>query len=103
KKSLKLTRLDDESGIGGGAMSHGKHSGIVGIAPPARFAQDVWDELVRQGKVVDGGHGGYEPRGGGGEGRRGAATSRRAASSGRPRSRRPRFRSPSRSGAGSRA
>ena len=63
KKSLKVTRLDDESGIGGGAMSSGKRSGIVAIAPPARFAQDVWDELVRQGKLIDARHGIYELRG----------------------------------------
>lgn len=62
KKSLKLTQLDDESGIGGGAMSHGKHSRIVGLAPPARFAQEVWDELVRQGKLVESGRGIYELR-----------------------------------------
>ena len=64
KKSLKVTRLDDESGIGGGAMSSGKRSGIVAIAPPGRFAQDVWDELVRQGKLVDARHGIYELRAG---------------------------------------
>jgi hypothetical protein len=67
KKSLKVTRLDDESGIGGGAMSSGKKSGIVAIAPPARFAQDVWDELVRQGKLVDARHGIYELRSGAGD------------------------------------
>jgi len=62
KKSLKLTRLDDESGIGGGAMSSGRKSGIVGIVPPARFAPEVWAELVRQGKLHDGGHGIFELR-----------------------------------------
>jgi hypothetical protein len=60
RKSLKLTQLDDESGIGGGAMSHGKHSRIVGLAPPRNFAQEVWDELVRQGKLVESGRGIYE-------------------------------------------
>jgi len=62
RKSLKLTQLDDESGIGGGAMSSGKHSGIVGIAPPARFAPDVWEELARQGRLVESGRGIFELR-----------------------------------------
>jgi hypothetical protein len=62
RKSLKLTQLDDESGIGGGAMSSGKRSGIVGIAPPARFAPDVWEELVRQGRLVESGRGIFELR-----------------------------------------
>ena len=54
KKSLKLTRLDDESRIGGGAMSSGRKSGIVGIRPPDRFAREVWDELVRTGRLKGG-------------------------------------------------
>jgi hypothetical protein len=51
KKRLKLTRLDDDSRIGVGPMSSGRQSGIVGITPPEQFPQDVWDELVRQGKL----------------------------------------------------
>lgn len=50
KKRLKLTRLDDESRLGHGAMSSGGQSGIVAISPPTRYPQAVWDELVRQGK-----------------------------------------------------
>jgi hypothetical protein len=50
KKRLKLTRLDDESRLGHGAMSGGGQSGIVAIPPPTRYPQAVWDELVRQGK-----------------------------------------------------
>jgi len=60
KKSMKLTRLDDESRIGGGAMSSGRRSGIVGIPPPGRFDRGVFDELVRQGRLKSGGHGIYE-------------------------------------------
>lgn len=60
KKSMKLTRLDDESRIGGGAMSGGRRSGIVGIPPPARFDRAVFDELVRQGRLKSGGQGIYE-------------------------------------------
>jgi hypothetical protein len=51
KKRLKLTQLDDDSRIGVGPMSGGRHSGIVGIMPPDQFPQEVWDELVRQGKL----------------------------------------------------
>ena len=60
KKRLKLTRLDDESRLGHGAMSSGGQSGIVAIPPPTRYPQAVWDELVRQGKLRRAGHGLYE-------------------------------------------
>jgi len=60
RKRLKLTRLDDESRLGHGAMSSGGRSGIVAIPPPAQYPQAVWDELVRQGKLRDTGHGLYE-------------------------------------------
>lgn len=60
KKRLKLTRLDDESRLGHGAMSSGGQSGIVAISPPTRYPQAVWDELVRQGKLRRAGHGLYE-------------------------------------------
>lgn len=51
RKRLKLTRLDDQSRIGVGPMSSGRQSAIVGIMPPDQFPQQVWDELVRQGKL----------------------------------------------------
>ena len=60
RKRLKLTRLDDESRLGHGAMSSGGRSGIVAIPPPAQYPQAVWDELVRQGKLRDVRHGLYE-------------------------------------------
>jgi hypothetical protein len=60
KKSLKVTRLDEESHVGRGAMSSGRRSGIVGIAPPNQFPSEVWDELVRQGRLIDARHGIYE-------------------------------------------
>ena len=60
KKRLKLTRLDEESRLGHGAMSSGSQSGIVAIAPPTQYPQAVWDELVRQGKLRRAGHGLYE-------------------------------------------
>jgi hypothetical protein len=60
KKRLKLTRLDEESNLGGGPMSSGRSSAIVAIQPPNQFAQAVWEELVRQGKLKHAGHGTYE-------------------------------------------
>jgi hypothetical protein len=60
KKRLKLTRLDEESKLGGGAMSSGRKSEIVAIMPPGQFPPAVWDELVRQGKLKKAGHGTYE-------------------------------------------
>ena len=60
KKRLKLTRLDDDSTLGRGAMSGGKSSGIVAIAPPNQFSQAVWDELVARGRLEHAGHGLYQ-------------------------------------------
>jgi len=60
RKSLKVTRLDAESSIGGGPMSSGRHSGILGMRPPDRYPREVWDELARQGRLVSVGHGIFE-------------------------------------------
>jgi hypothetical protein len=60
KKRLRLTRLDAESSLGGGPLSGGRGSDIVGITPPGQFPQAVWDELVKQGKLKKAGHGTYE-------------------------------------------
>jgi len=60
KKRLKLTRLDDESSLGGGAMSSGKSSSIVAIMPPNQYPKSVWDELVAQGRLKYAGQGLYQ-------------------------------------------
>jgi hypothetical protein len=60
RKSLKVTRLDAESTIGGGPMSAGRHSGIAGMRPPDRYPREVWEELARQKRLVSVGHGIYE-------------------------------------------
>jgi hypothetical protein len=60
KKRLKLTRLDEESEIGRNPMSGGRKSEIFAIVPPNQYAQAVWDELVKQGKLKYAGHGTYE-------------------------------------------
>ena len=59
KKRWKLTRLDQESQIGRGPMSSGQKSTIAGIVPPDQFPAEVWDELVRQGKLKRAGKGFY--------------------------------------------
>jgi len=60
EKSLRTTQLADESGLGGRGFSSGRESGIVGIQPPSRFTREVWNELVRQGRLRGGRSGVYE-------------------------------------------
>jgi hypothetical protein len=48
KKRLKLSRLDDESGLSRGG---GKKSRITGITPPTGHPMGIWEELVRLGKL----------------------------------------------------
>jgi hypothetical protein len=55
KKRMKLTRLDDESGLSKGS----KRSAITGITPPAGFPAAIWEELVAQGKLKREGSGTY--------------------------------------------
>ncbi len=59
-RRLRLTRLDDESKLGHGAMTGGNRSGIVAISPPNQFPKAIWDELVKQGKLKYVGQGLYE-------------------------------------------
>lgn len=60
KKRYKLTRLDDESRLGGGRpVTGGKKSQIAGIVPPREFGREVWEELAKQGKIKDVGGGFY--------------------------------------------
>jgi hypothetical protein len=51
KKRIKAVRLDDESRLGGHGLSSGRQSGIVGITPPNLYPREVWDELVRVGRL----------------------------------------------------
>ena len=55
RKRLKLMRLDEESGSSRGTFSSGKVSGVVAIRPPNQFPQEVWDELVRLGRLIESG------------------------------------------------
>ena len=60
RKRLRLVRLDAESSVGGGPMSAGRESSIVGVAAPDSYPQEVWDILVRQKRLVEGNDGNYE-------------------------------------------
>jgi hypothetical protein len=60
KKRLKITRLDAESNLNYQPTSSGRRSEIVAIEPPRPFPQAVWDELVKQGRLKNAGHGMYE-------------------------------------------
>jgi hypothetical protein len=60
KKRLKLTRLDDESRLGYGAMTGGGKSGVVGITPPNQYPDSVWEALAAQGRLKPAGYGTYE-------------------------------------------
>jgi hypothetical protein len=40
-------------------MSSGSNWAIVAIMPPNQYPQSVWDELIKQGKLKNAGHGLY--------------------------------------------
>ncbi len=58
-KRLKLTRLDDESRLGGRYTSGGRKSQVDAIMPPTEFPQRVWDALVAAGRLTPVGKGFY--------------------------------------------
>jgi hypothetical protein len=60
KKRLKLSRLDEESKLGRSPTTKGADSGIVAITPPNQFPAEIWEELVKQGKLKRAGRGMYE-------------------------------------------
>ncbi len=60
KKRLKLTKLDEESSLGGGPFSGGRSSDIVAIQPPNQYPREVWEKLVEMGKLRRAGSGLYE-------------------------------------------
>ncbi len=59
RKRIKAIRLDKESGKIGGPLSSGKSSGIVGITPPSQYPREVWDALVKEGRLTYEGNGTY--------------------------------------------
>ncbi len=60
KKRLKLTRLGDESKLGRSPLTGGKQSDVVAIMPPHQYPREVWQELVKLGRLKDSGGGFYE-------------------------------------------
>lgn len=60
KKRLKLTQLVDDSKVSTRQMTSGSTYDIVAIQPPVDFPQEVWKELVKQGKLKNAGNGLYE-------------------------------------------
>jgi len=60
KKKLKLTRLDDESRLNYQPTSSGQSYQIVAISPPSQYPREIWDELVKQGKLKAAKQGMYE-------------------------------------------
>lgn len=60
RKRLRLYRLDDESRLGGAALTEGKASSISAIMPPDSYPQEVWDKLVEQGQLRITKEGAYE-------------------------------------------
>ena len=58
KKRLKATQLDNDSRLNKSPLT-GRAGEIVAISPPNQFPQEVWDELVRQGKLQNKGDGMY--------------------------------------------
>ena len=60
KKRLKLTRLDQESKMTRRPTTTGLPSDVVAILPPDQFRQEIWDELVKQGKLRRDKRGFYE-------------------------------------------
>ncbi len=60
KRRLRILRRDDESGLSRGAMTGGKRSSIAAVKPPYQFPKEIWEELVRMGKLKCVSNGLYE-------------------------------------------
>lgn len=60
RKRLKLTKLDQESRLGGGRpTTSGKSAEGLGIIPPNQFPREVWKELAARKQIKDLGGGFY--------------------------------------------
>lgn len=60
RKRLKVTQLDEASKLGRGPLSPGSRPTVVAVTPPTQFPREVWEELVRQGKLKPAGRGFYQ-------------------------------------------
>ena len=59
RKRLKLTRIAEESKLGGRQLTGGRSSQIDAIIAPTEFPQPVWDALAKSGRLKDTGQGFY--------------------------------------------
>jgi len=59
RKRVKLTNLDEVSKLGHGPMSSGRRSDIVAIQPPDGYGKEVWEQLVKEKRLVSAGNGFY--------------------------------------------
>lgn len=58
KKRLKLTKLDQESRISGGRpTTGGADAGDISILPPREYPKTLWEQLVKEGRLIDTGGG----------------------------------------------
>ena len=60
RKRLSLMVLDEESRLGRSPLTKGSAASSSAITAPTEFPLEVWQELVRQGKLRYIGHGFYE-------------------------------------------
>ncbi len=60
RKRLKVTRLDDESTLGGAGMTSGRESSIVAVQAPDQYPAETWEMLANLGRLRRSGHGMYE-------------------------------------------
>src|SRR5262249_4901159 len=60
RKRMKRTKREDEGKLGNGERTGGRKSEIAAIMPPRELPKEVWDELVRQGKLRNAGGSFYE-------------------------------------------
>jgi hypothetical protein len=61
KKRIKVMQLDQDSQISKSPLTGGR-STILSITPPNQYPTEVWDALVKDGKLKYAGQGMYELR-----------------------------------------
>jgi hypothetical protein len=59
RKRLTVTSLDDESKLGRSPLTQGTRNSAPTVTPPIEWPNEVWMQLVRQGKLRYIGHGLY--------------------------------------------
>jgi len=60
RKRLKLSRLADESKLGGRQLTGGRQSQIDAIIPPSQFSREVWHALAKKGQLEHTGQGFFQ-------------------------------------------